>query len=267
MDENYRGDRGMIKIAFFDIDGTLVSFKTHKVPSSAVKAIEQLRAKGVKVFIATGRHRATINNLGNLEFDGYITMNGAYCYAGNEVIFKLPIPKSDVDRFIELQRKEMSFPTFFLTEHKLFANFFNADTEELIKLINFPTPPLASIDTIAKQDIYQMVSFFDKLKDSQVMSRLPNCSDARWYPTFTDIVHKDASKMVGIQKVLDYYGLLPEQAIAFGDGGNDIPMLRAVKYSVAMGNADESVKAIAAYITSSVDDDGIFNALKYYSMI
>ena len=45
----------MIKAVFFDIDGTLVSFKTHVVANSTVEAIHQLRAKGIKVFIATGR--------------------------------------------------------------------------------------------------------------------------------------------------------------------------------------------------------------------
>ena len=47
----------MIKAVFFDIDGTLVSFKTHVVPKSTLHAIELLKKKGIKVFIATGRHR------------------------------------------------------------------------------------------------------------------------------------------------------------------------------------------------------------------
>ena len=57
----------MIKAVFFDIDGTLVSFKTHVVPKSTLHAIELLKKKGIKVFIATGRHRRSINNLGDLE--------------------------------------------------------------------------------------------------------------------------------------------------------------------------------------------------------
>ena len=46
----------MLKAAFFDIDGTLLSFETHAMPDSAVKAIRDLRAAGVKVFLATGRN-------------------------------------------------------------------------------------------------------------------------------------------------------------------------------------------------------------------
>lgn len=257
----------MIKIAFFDIDGTLVSFNTHKVPDSAIKAVEQLRAKGIKVFIATGRHKATINNLGDMQFDGYVTMNGAYCFAGDEVIFKLPIPRSDIASFVELQQGGVEIPTFFLSEHSLCANFFNHDTAELIELINFPVPPIAPIESIMNQEIYQMVSFFDKSKDSMVMPLLPNCSDARWYHTFTDIIHKDASKSVGVQKVLDYYGFSRFEAIAFGDGGNDIPMLASVENSVAMGNAAPAVQQVATFVTDTVDNDGVYKALCHFGLI
>ena len=79
----------MIKAVFFDIDGTLVSFKTHVVPKSTLHAIELLKKKGIKIFIATGRHRRSINNLGDLEFDGYVTLNGGYVFAGkDDVIYK-----------------------------------------------------------------------------------------------------------------------------------------------------------------------------------
>ena len=83
----------MIKAVFFDIDGTLVSFKTHRVPPSTVQALERLRARGIKLFIATGRHHADLNNLGGLAFDGYITLNGQYCYDDRGVIYQNCIRK------------------------------------------------------------------------------------------------------------------------------------------------------------------------------
>ncbi|MDR3093560.1 MAG: HAD hydrolase family protein, partial [Bacteroidales bacterium] len=54
---------------------------------------------------------------------------------------------------------------------------------------------------------------------------------------------------------------------AFGDGGNDISMLRHVAIGVAMGNATDDVKAQADYVTNSVDDDGIGNALRHFGVI
>ena len=62
------------KIIFFDIDGTLVSFKTHNIPQSTLDAVHRIREKGVKVWIATGRPVPFINNLGTLEYDGIMSV-------------------------------------------------------------------------------------------------------------------------------------------------------------------------------------------------
>ncbi|MDR3250988.1 MAG: HAD-IIB family hydrolase, partial [Tannerella sp.] len=91
----------MIKAVFLDIDGTMVSFNTHRVPDETKQALREARRRGVKVFVATGRHTSDINNLDDLEFDGYITINGAYCIVGNEVVFKKSIPRSDVAAFVD----------------------------------------------------------------------------------------------------------------------------------------------------------------------
>ena len=71
---------GKIKAVFFDIDGTLVSFKTHRIPQSTLDAVAALRSRGIKVYIATGRPVPFIDNLGELEYDGMITVTGAHCF-------------------------------------------------------------------------------------------------------------------------------------------------------------------------------------------
>ena len=89
----------MIKALFFDIDGTLVSFKTHEIPVSTIEALTAAKAKGIHIFISTGRPRVIINNLSALQernlIDGYITMNGAYCFVEDTVIYKSPIPTAE----------------------------------------------------------------------------------------------------------------------------------------------------------------------------
>ena len=74
----------MIKALFFDIDGTLVSFNTHKIPDSTIQAIEQAKEKGIQVYISTGQPFSLINNIDEIShlIDGYITVNGAYCFIG-----------------------------------------------------------------------------------------------------------------------------------------------------------------------------------------
>ena len=72
-----------IKAAFFDIDGTLLPFHAKALPESTVQALAALRKNGVKTFIATGRppvHLPYLHALDGIPFDGYVTMNGQYCY-------------------------------------------------------------------------------------------------------------------------------------------------------------------------------------------
>ena len=78
---------------FFDIDGTLVSFKTHEIPPSTIFALTQAKANGSRVYIATGRPPVIITNLGAIEhlIDGYITTNGALCFVGDEMVSCQPI--------------------------------------------------------------------------------------------------------------------------------------------------------------------------------
>lgn len=257
----------MIKAIFFDIDGTLVSFKTHEVPVKVVEAINELREKGVKVFIATGRHFASINNLGDLQFDGYVTLNGGYCFAGNHVIYKHHIPKEDIEKLLDYLEHEESFPCTFVREHALTMNYENEATEHIFTMLNFPKPPVGDLREAAKEDIYQLIAFFDGSQEERVMEAMPGCEATRWYPSFADVVPAGSSKRIGIDKVIEYFGISLDETMAFGDGGNDIAMLEHAGISVALGNAADDVKQAADYVTTSVDDDGVVNALKHFGLI
>ena len=74
-----------------------------------------------------------------------------------------------------------------------------------------------------------------------------------------DIIPSSGGKGAGIQKVLAYYGLTPEDAMAFGDGNNDIEMFQAVGHSVAMGNASADLKAIAREVRGTCAEEGIYH--------
>ena len=110
----------MIKAIFFDIDGTLVSFNTHKVPESTKQALQELRNKGIKIFIATGRPQFLVKTLGDIEFDGYITLNGAHCFtADHKDIYKGMIPAEDIERVVEYT-KGHDYPFVFVHDNQWF---------------------------------------------------------------------------------------------------------------------------------------------------
>ena len=161
----------MVKAIFFDIDGTLVSFKTHEVPRSTIDALDILRKKGIKVFIATGRHYSSINNLGDLKFDGYVTLNGGYCFAGEDkVIYKHSIPDRDIDALIRYLETEESFPCAFVQEKEIFMNYKDETVEEIFNMLNFPEPPIRPLSEMKGKTVYQLVSFFTAEQEKKIMS-------------------------------------------------------------------------------------------------
>ena len=256
----------MVKAIFFDVDGTLVSFKTHKVSQSTINALNKLREQGVKIFIASGRHKPAINNLGDLQFDAYVTVNGGMSIVGDKLIYKHNIPQNEIQSLINYIDTVEAFPCVFIHENNSLMNYTNHATDEIFKLLDYPCPPMGQLSDV-EEDVYQVIAFFNDEQEKQIMKFLPHCETTRWNPLFTDIIPTDSNKWIGISKVLEHFGINKDEAMAFGDGGNDIEMLTNVGLGVAMGNANDDVKSIANYVTTTVDDDGIVNALKHFGLI
>ena len=74
------------------------------------------------------------------------------------------------------------------------------------------------------------------------------------------------SKATAIEKILKMLNILPKNAYAIGDSANDLPMLKAVPNSVAMGGA-KSIYPYVSYVTTAINNDGIYNALKHFGLI
>ncbi len=258
----------MIKAVFFDIDGTLITFNTHEMPDSTRRALETLRQKGVKLFLATGRAPQSVDFMKRyFDFDGVISFNGLYCFDKSGVLHNDPLPFETVLSvlpYLEKNKIASSFET-------IGANWFNLVNDKvraLIRLVGVDEPEPQAVDISAlKQDVYQMTVFVSPREEAELIARLPGCKAMRWYPTFVNVISESGGKSVGIAKVCEKYGIKREEIMAFGDGGNDVDMLEYAGIGVAMGNAGEDAKAAADFVTTAVDDDGIFNALKHFNVI
>ena len=99
------------------------------------------------------------------------------------------------------------------------------------------------------------------------MQRITCCTSGRWHPAFTDVTAKGADKGEGIRTMAALMGFDLRHTMAFGDGGNDESMLKVAGQGVAMGNALASLKDVADYVTTSVDEDGVMNALRHFRLI
>lgn len=260
-----------IEAVFFDIDGTLVSFDTHEIPESTRRALHMLRARGIKVFIATGRPRMLIDNLDGLEFDGYITLNGSYCFTvKGEEIYKRCIPEDDIERLIQMvEETDVPF-TFFDDQDTSFITRINDDVRQMIDMHGIAMPPVRPAAYARGRHILQLNGFYRPEESARLKVTtevLKGCDQTRWSPLFADIIARGNCKERGIDAVCEFYRIPLSHTMAFGDGGNDKGMLRHVALGVAMGNALDDVKQVADYVTDDILADGVWKALRYFKVI
>ena len=255
----------MTKAVFFDIDGTLLSYRTHTILENTTAALRVLQSKGIKLFISSGRPKVLIPPM-PVEFDGYITVNGGYCTVGDTILLDVPICHEDCDRWLDYV-KSANRTTMCFTEHDMFINRIDPVALKLREQLGFDMPPVHPIEELYGLEVYQFIALQPESDDTATQALLPHCRMPRWHSIFTDIIPNNISKASGIEKILSHFGIDRSEAMAFGDGSNDIEMLDYVGVSVAMGNAADIVKQHASFVTFDSDNDGISHALQHYNLI
>lgn len=263
----------MIKAAFFDIDGTLLNFKTgHLIPQETKDALVQLHNNGVKLVICTGRPTAQLpwcitEGFPGLEdaFDAYVTMTGSVCYDKDGVYADVPIEHDIAERFVNYVN-EGKFDALLLNRDGAFSNRRSDKVQELENLVAFEYPE-ANFTELLEKPVYQFCAFLSPEEEHIVSDLMSDCIVTRWCDLFCDVVPSTSSKPKGVQATLDHLGLKLEETIAFGDGGNDATMLEYCHIGVAMGNGTDEAKAAADYVTTDVDHQGIPNALRHFGLI
>lgn len=261
----------MVKAIFFDIDGTLMSFKTRQVPESTIKALKILKEKGIKTFIATGRAPKEMEPLLetiDFEFDGFISINGQLCYNDEHIFYESHISIDEIEKAIEYMDQN-NIACDFIEKDYVYIDKITPQVEALCKSLggSIDTKVIDDKNRIYSNKVFQICPYIFEEQEADLLAYMPSCKSARWHPLFVDIISKEGGKIKGIEEILKYYQIDLKDTMAFGDGGNDKEMLQFVQTGIAMGNAKEEIKAIADYVTESVDDDGIYKALQYFKVI
>ena len=214
----------MIKIIFFDVDGTLISKERSYISEKVLVALKQLKEQGIKLFIATGRHYLELGLLGINEqftFDGYLTLNGGYCFDHKGVIHSNPIDKEDVKRVVEYTTKH-NLACSFVESDGLYVNLVNELVENAQIFLNTPIPPVKDITRAIENDVYQIDPFVTAEEIKKIMALTKHCKYTQWYESGYDVIPKAGGKQDGIKAIIDHYGIKISVVMAFGDGHNDI---------------------------------------------
>ena len=264
-----------MKALFFDLDGTLLD-SGKKIPASAAAALMAARAKGVKVFVCTGRSLRVEKMLGWTTemqlFDGGVYCNGACICLDGETKYVCIEPEAVRAVLAEVSRYEGVHVSL---NGEGADHAFNFDPpESMMGPWGMKPEDIHPLDDAAIGHCTKMLVFYKELVNSTrpLPEDLFPCLQARCGGTATmyltdqgatiQIVSRESSKRAGIERVRQALGIQPEELAVFGDDLNDLEMIRAYPVSVAMGNAVGEVKAAAKYVTRANDEGGIAHALK-----
>ncbi len=259
----------MIKIVFFDVDGTLVSLNARQASPATCQAIARLREQGILVYIATGRDNFELQGEKLLEgvgYDGLLTNNGQTAYdAQGRLRFDYPIDPQEVSALVDwVEQRGLS--CWMATDKSNILNRITPAVYPAMASIHTKLPPLGDIRKAAQERVYKIVLFLSPEEMKEAMTCVPSGRCTQWFSQGFDIIAGSGGKAVAVLKILDDLGLTPDEAMAFGDGDNDMEMLRLVGTGVAMGNASEKVKAAADYVTDHVDEEGLAKALRHFGL-
>lgn len=264
----------MPKCFFFDVDGTLLPFGK-SIPDSAVYSIKAAQALGSRCFIASGRSIAELPRFPMLAFDGYICSAGATIIVDDKLIYSAHIERGAFDSLF----RYLSEKGFYVISQTDKATYLSKDawdmfTRQLMKHIGrlVELNGLVISDTVPGDEDVKKVLFLsdddgygvDRVrKEIDPMFTVVNNTVGLPQEIMAEIVLSGISKATGIEKVLSYFGVDRSDSVAIGDGSNDIEMVEYADIGIAMGNSSGDLKAVADYITTDIEEDGIKNAIFY----
>lgn len=259
-------------VIFFDIDGTLVTEDKNGIISESTRAaIAETRKKGNLTFVNTGRTAFNISEkIKELGFDGYVCGCGTYIEYGGSVISENRLEHSFCREIAALMRECRVTPVYEDRNGYFFDGSisFNDTLRNFLDVFVDPdidiTGRVDDEDFIFDKFVVWMDDNSDEEKFRSVVGKYFDIIDrgGRFYEN----VPLGFSKATGIKCILGRLGIPLENAYVIGDSMNDLPMFQAVPNSIAMGGA-EQVYPYVSYITTSIEEDGIANALRHFGLI
>ena len=246
-----------IKIVFFDIDGTLIALNRFRPSEKALEALRRLQGAGVKICLATGRSPVQLPDFPGVEFDAYMTFNGSYCFDKNGPICSRPLEKGDVGAIIA-NASAMGRPVALALRGRIAANGADADLIEYFGFSGNTVPVAADFEAASGGDVYQIMVSCRKEEYEKLLSGVQHAQITAWWDRAVDIIPRGGGKGAGVGEILRHFGIDRRDSMAFGDGNNDLELLSAAGWGVAMGNASPQLKAAADDVCGDVLEEGVY---------
>ncbi|WP_104163702.1 Cof-type HAD-IIB family hydrolase [Cryobacterium sp. N22] len=281
------------RIAFLDVDGTLID-SSEVVAPSTIEAVRTARANGHLVYLSTGRASVEIYPaIRDIGFDGAISAGGGFAEIGDELVISRTMPEDAVARMVGfyeesgydfyLQAFDELFPSpgvrgrfaTYLQDDQERRGEVRTDLEAVTDADEHPAlKAFANVRPLSYTGIAKSVFLaadlmaYDRVSEALsgdfhvITGTVPHMGKGSGEVTLDGV-----NKGTTVLQLLDLLGLDAASAIGIGDSTNDIEMLQVCGVGIAMGNATDVVKAHADEVTTSVVDDGVWNAFRRHGLI
>lgn len=258
-----------IKLVAVDVDGTFVRSDYSYDVLRFKRILAAMREAGCQFVVASGNQYYQLRDLFPGYYDelSFVAENGAFVKDRKDLLFTANMPKETVDKVIDVcrahpeinnvlcgvksaycERGTVSQDFYDLTNiyyHRLeWVDDFKAVEDQILKFA--PTVPV--------DKTYDYYALFEEKLAGQVEPTTSGHGSI-------DLIVPGCHKASGLKRLVERWGIRPDQCMAFGDGGNDLEMLAYCGESYAMANGSDQVKKTAKYICPSNDEDGVLVTL------
>ena len=261
----------MIKMVATDIDGTILR-SDYKFNPSIIAYMKTLEERGIKVVLVTGRmHAATVRiaNILGLKTP-IVSYQGGMIREGDKILCQNCVDKKYADEILKWANENNVHINLYHNDKLYVENDdFAAHQYSFDRHITYEVKPfceldfssglnkLLAIDFENPENVDKWVEFLSK--------KYPELYIVKSTPYFCEITNKEAKKSFAVEFLRKYWGIEKEEVLAIGDQNNDIELLKSGGIKVAMGNGTDELKAVADFVTDTVDNDGFIKAVeKFY---
>lgn len=261
------------KAVAVDMDGTFLDDRKQFDHEQFDQLLTEFEKRGVHFIVASGRPYVRLKQ----DFKGFadrmdfVTLNGSRLIIKGKDAASYPIDRQDVLELIDDVQAEYGKMATMVFEKNIAYLHSEVDKDERDFLAYFAgnSDVIDDWNDLPEEDIYQITFGMDSKHAADVEEAFnkdhENKISAFASATFAiDVNVKGVSKGSGLERLLAKMGMTGDDLIAFGDGGNDIPMLDFAKYSYAMANGMDKVKKHAKFIAPANTENGVFRVLQKY---
>ncbi|MCD8822275.1 Cof-type HAD-IIB family hydrolase [Staphylococcus gallinarum] len=268
-----------VKAIFLDMDGTILH-KNNRVDSETADVIAQLRSKGVKVFLATGRAHNEIHYLvpETFEVDGIISSNGTLGMVNDEIIFKHSLSFNAVNEIVSRAQQQSIYYEVFpfegnrivLAEDEAWAkSLFDAETppgkvgesewtsrkESIVEKVDWsselPSTTYSKI-YLFSTDFDKITAYREQLKKDAESLQISVSNSSRFN---AETMAYQTDKGTGIKEMIEHFGIEQSETLVIGDSDNDRAMFEFGHYTVAMKNARPEIQSLTKDVTSYTNEE------------